>query len=103
MSKYVTQNYRNFKMYTQNNRLSDTPKALLSLLLIIVTSCFGLFNKYIHRYRTAFSFFCRKRKDLLKIMKKKTLPFRPIRIYIPITVTEDAREQFLQETFVLLF
>jgi len=61
MSKYVTQNYRLLKMRNQNNRLSNTPKALLSLILIILTSCFGLFNKYIHRYRTAFPFFCRKR------------------------------------------
>ena len=45
------------KMHDQNDALSDTPKALLSLFLIILTSCFDLSNKYVYRYRTTFSFF----------------------------------------------
>jgi len=45
------------KMHDQNDALSDTPKALLSLFLIILISCFDLSNKYVYRYRTTFSFF----------------------------------------------
>jgi len=45
------------KMHDQNDAQSDTPKALLSLFLIILTSCYDLSNKYVYRYRTTFSFF----------------------------------------------
>jgi len=45
------------KMHNQNAALSDTPKALLSLFLIILTGCIDLSNKYVYRYRTTFSFF----------------------------------------------
>jgi len=44
-------------MHDQNDALSVTPKAVLSLFLIILTSCFHLSNKYVYRYRTTFSFF----------------------------------------------
>jgi len=95
----MTQNYRNLKMYNQNNRFSDTPKALLSLYLIILTSCFGLFIKYIHRYRTAFSLFAERCFEIMKL--KNPLTVSP-NIYIPRTVTEDAREQIYQETLVFI-
>jgi len=45
------------KMLDQNAALSDTPKALRSLFLIILTNCIDLSNKYIYSYRTTFSFF----------------------------------------------
>ena len=45
------------KMHNQNDALSDTPKSLLSLFLIILTSCFDLSNKYVYRYRITFSLF----------------------------------------------
>ena len=59
------------KMHDQKNTLSDTPKALLSLFLIMLTCCFDLTNKYVYRYRTTFSFFTEKRIDFFKIMKIK--------------------------------
>jgi len=54
------------KMLDQNAALSNTPKALLSLFLITLTSCIDISNKYVYRYGTTFSFFCRKRIDFLK-------------------------------------
>ena len=75
MSKYVTQNHRNLQMYNQNNRPSDTLKCLLSLFLLILTSCFGLFNKFVHRYRTAFSLFLQKTQIFLSNEIKKS-PYR---------------------------
>jgi len=90
------------KMHDQNGALSDTPKALLSLFLIILTSCFDISNTYVYRYRTTFSFFCRKRIDN-EIMKIKNPLTVSSHIYIPRTVTEDTREQFYQETLVSLF
>jgi len=82
------------KMHDQDDALSDTPKALLSLLLIILTSSFDLSNRHVYRYRTTFSFFIENALIFLKIMKiKNPYLFVPY-IYIPRTVTEDAREQF---------
>ena len=80
------------KMHDQNDALSDTPKALLSLYLIILTSCFDLSNTYVYRYRTTFSFL-QKTHIFLKIMKIKNPLTVSSQIYIPRTVTEDALEQ----------
>jgi len=54
----MTRKYRNMKMHNQNNALLDTPQAVLSLFLDILTCFFDLLNKYINRYWTAF--FCLK-------------------------------------------
>jgi len=54
----MTQNHKSMTMHDQNDALSDTPKALLSLFLIILTSSFDLSNKYVYRYQTTFSFLC---------------------------------------------
>jgi len=53
----MTQNNKSMKMHNQNDALADTPKALLSLYLIILTSCCDLSNKHVYRYRTTFSIF----------------------------------------------
>ena len=53
----MTLNHKSMKMHDQDDALSDTSKALLSLFLIILTSCFDLSNKYVYRYRTTFFFF----------------------------------------------
>jgi len=79
------------KMHDQNDALSDTP---LYLFLINLTSCFDLSNKYVYRYRTTFSFFLQKThrfKNKMKIKNHLTVSYH---IYIPRTVTKDAREQF---------
>jgi len=63
------------KMHDQNDALSDTPKALLSLFLIIFTSCFDLSNKYVYRYRTTLSFL-QKTHRFLKSNENKKSPYR---------------------------
>ena len=61
-------------MHDQNDALPDTPKALLSLFLLLLTSCFDLSNKYVYRYRTTFTFL-QKTHRFVKIMKIKKSPF----------------------------
>ena len=81
------------KMHDQHDALSDTPKALLSLFLIVLTSCIDLSNTYVYRYRTTFSFL-QKTHRFFKIMKITNPLTVSSHIYIPRTVTEDALEQF---------
>ena len=82
------------KMHDQDDALSDTPKALLSLFLIISTSYFDLSKKISSIAIELHSPFLQKTHRFLKIMKKKNPLTVSSHIYIPRTVTEDALEQF---------
>jgi len=83
------------KMHDQDDALSDTPKALLSLFLIILTSYFDLSKKIMSIAIELHSPFLQKTHRFLKIMKIKKNPLTvSSHIYIPRTVTEDALEQF---------
>ena len=63
------------KMFDQNAALSNTPKALLSLFLIILTCCFDLSNKYVYRDRTTFSFFA-ENAQIFQNSENKKSPYR---------------------------
>jgi len=65
------------RMNDQNDALSDTLKALLSLFLMIVTSCFDLSNKYVYRYRTTFFFFLQKTHRLFYKRAQRALERSP--------------------------
>jgi len=89
----MTQNHKSMKMHKQNDALSDPPKSILSLFLIIFNSCSDFSNKYVYRYRTTVSCFAENTYFFLNNENKKSLTVLS-HIYIPRTVTEDAREQF---------
>jgi len=88
-------------MHDQNDALLDTPKALLSLFLIILTSCFDLSNTYVYRNRTTFSFFLQKTYRIFKLRKIKNPLTVSSHIYIPRTVTDALSRTILTgNTFI---
>jgi len=89
----MTQNNKSMKMHDQNDALSDTSQAL-------GPTFFHFFKLAVSIYQTNMSIaielhspFLKKMHKLFIIMKKTNLTVL-YHIFIPGTVTEDAREQF---------
>jgi len=75
MSKYLTQITDFLKCAIKKIDFQTRRKLYCLLFLTILTSCFGLINKYIHRYRTACSFL-QKTHRFLKNKEIKISPYR---------------------------